>query len=101
MTQMLTEKSDVYSFGVVMLELITGAKPIENGKYIVKEVRIAMDKNDEMRERIDPTIRNGPDLIGFTRFLQLAMECVQDQGSDRPKMSEIVKSLEAILQNNV
>ncbi|KAK9287504.1 hypothetical protein L1049_015925 [Liquidambar formosana] len=37
MTQQLIEKSDVYSFGVPMLELLTGRRPIERGKYIVRE----------------------------------------------------------------
>ncbi|KAK4383027.1 putative leucine-rich repeat receptor-like protein kinase [Sesamum angolense] len=104
MTQQLTEKSDVYSFGVVMLELITSRQPIEKGKYIVREVRIAMDKNDEthygLREMMDPAIRDTPNLIGFPRFLELAMQCVEESASDRPTMSEIVKSLETILQNN-
>lgn len=103
MTQQLTEKSDVYSFGVVMLELITGRQPIEKGKYIVREVRIAMDKNDETHygliERVDPAIRNTSDLIGFPRFLDLAMQCVEEAASDRPSTSEIVKILEALLQN--
>ena len=44
MSQRLTEKSDVYSFGVVLLELITARKPIERGKYIVKEIKSATDK---------------------------------------------------------
>lgn len=103
MTQQLTEKSDVYSFGVVMLELITGRQPIEKGKYIVREVRILMDKNDEthygIMEKIDPAIKNTPDLIGFHTFLELAMQCVEEAASDRPTMSEIVKTLEAVLQN--
>ena len=47
MTQQLTKKSDVYSFGVVMLELITARKPIQQGKYIVVEVRNAMDKTKD------------------------------------------------------
>ncbi|KAK6156439.1 hypothetical protein DH2020_010687 [Rehmannia glutinosa] len=104
MTQQLTEKSDVYSFGVVMLEMITGRQPIEKGKYIVREVRIAMDKNDEthygLREKMDPVIKNTADLIGFPRFLELAMQCVEESASDRPTMSEIVKSLETMLQND-
>ncbi|KAG8390701.1 hypothetical protein BUALT_Bualt01G0110900 [Buddleja alternifolia] len=104
MTQQLTEKSDVYSFGVVMLELITARQPIEKGKYIVREVRIVMDKSDEkhygLREIMDPTIRNTPNLIGFQRFLELAMQCVEESASDRPTMSEVVKNLENILQND-
>ncbi|KAL2227850.1 probable leucine-rich repeat receptor-like protein kinase At5g49770 [Sesamum indicum] len=104
MTQQLTEKSDVYSFGVVMLELITSRQPIEKGKYIVREVRIAMDKDDEthygLREIMDPAIRDTPNLIGFPRFLELAMQCVEESASDRPTMSEIVKALETILQDD-
>ncbi|XP_051139993.1 leucine-rich repeat receptor protein kinase HPCA1-like [Andrographis paniculata] len=103
MTQQLTEKSDVYSFGVVMLELITSKKPIEKGKYIVREVRIAMDKTDEthygLKEKMDPAIKNTPNLLGFSRFLELAMQCVEESASNRPTMSEIVKSLETILQS--
>lgn len=104
MTQQLTEKSDVYSFGVVMLELITAKQPIEKGKYIVREVRMAMDKNDEehygMKEIMDPAIRNTAIRIGFGRFLELAMQCVEESAADRPTMSEIVKAIETILQND-
>ncbi|XP_073123121.1 leucine-rich repeat receptor protein kinase HPCA1-like [Henckelia pumila] len=104
MTQQLTEKSDVYSFGVVMLELITSKQPIEKGKYIVRIVRILMEKKDEtyfgLKEIIDPTIRDAPNLLGFSRFLELAMQCVEESASDRPTMSEVVKSLESILQDS-
>ncbi|KAK9289873.1 hypothetical protein L1049_008034 [Liquidambar formosana] len=104
MTQQLTEKSDVYSYGVVMLELVTAKQPIEKGKYIVREVRMAMDKNDEehygLREIMDPVIRNMTNLIGFGRFLELAMQCVEESAADRPTMSEVVKAIETILQND-
>uniref|UniRef100_A0A2N9HJQ1 non-specific serine/threonine protein kinase n=1 Tax=Fagus sylvatica TaxID=28930 RepID=A0A2N9HJQ1_FAGSY len=58
MTHRLTEKSDVYSFGVLMLELITARKPIEKGKYIVREVQEAMDKTKDLynlHEFLDPS----------------------------------------------
>ncbi|KAL6577989.1 hypothetical protein OROMI_010317 [Orobanche minor] len=104
MTQQLTEKSDVYSFGVVMLELITAKQPIKKGKYVVREVRKSIDKNDEMyyglSDMMDPTIRNAPCLVGFQRFLELAVQCVEESASDRPTMSEVVKYLETILQND-
>lgn len=103
MTQQLTEKSDVYSFGVVMLELITAKQPIEKGKYVVREARMAMDNNDEehygLREMMDPSIRNNA-LIGFRKFLELAMQCVEESAADRPTMSEVVKAIETLLQND-
>ena len=103
MTQQLTEKSDVYSFGVVMLELITAKQPIEKGKYVVREVRTMMDKNDEehygLKEIMDPTIRNMV-LIGFRKFVELAMQCVEESASERPTMSEVVKEIETFLQND-
>ncbi|KAK3032206.1 hypothetical protein RJ639_036136 [Escallonia herrerae] len=104
MTQQLTEKSDVYSFGVVMLELVSARQPIEKGKYIVREVRLAMDKNDEdqygLRGIMDPSIKSLANLTGFGRFVELAMRCVEESASDRPTMSEVVKALENILQND-
>ncbi|KAJ0087963.1 hypothetical protein Patl1_32836 [Pistacia atlantica] len=103
MTQQLTEKSDVYSFGVVMLELVSARQPIEKGKYIVREVRMMMDKSDEehygLKEIMDPTIRN-TGLTGFRRFLDLAMQCVEESAADRPTMSEVVKAIETLLQND-
>ncbi|KAL2477666.1 Leucine-rich repeat protein kinase family protein [Forsythia ovata] len=59
MTQQLTEKSDVYGFGVLLLELLTARNPIEKGKYIVREVKLAMDKTKEMynlQQILDPVI---------------------------------------------
>lgn len=105
MTQQLTEKSDVYSFGVVMLELITAKQPIEKGKYIVREVRSLMNKNKEeeyigLGDLMDPMVRNTCNIVGFGRFLDLTMQCVEESAGDRPTMSEVVKALEIILQND-
>lgn len=104
LTQQLTEKSDVYSFGVVMLELVTAKQPIEKGKYIVREVRLMMNKKEEefcgLKVMVDPVIKNVQNLFGFTKFVELAMQCVEETPSDRPTMNDVVKDLEAILQND-
>lgn len=104
MTQQLTEKSDVYSFGVVMLELITARIPIEKGKYIVREVRLAMNRKDDeyygLADLMDPSIRKAGYLVGFSRFLELSMQCVEESAGNRPTMSEVVKAIETILQND-
>ncbi|KAK9286995.1 hypothetical protein L1049_015403 [Liquidambar formosana] len=101
MTQQLTEKSDVYSFGVLMLELVTGRRPLERGKYIVREVRTAMDKTKDLynlHEILDPAIGLGTTLKGLERFVDLAMRCVEELGVDRPTMGEVVKQIENIMQ---
>ncbi|TQD84896.1 hypothetical protein C1H46_029509 [Malus baccata] len=83
---------------------VKGTMPIEKGKYIVHEVRLVMDKNDEehygLRELTDRNIRNSGTLIGFGRFLELAMQCVEESAADRPTMSELVRAIETILQND-
>ncbi|XP_061988779.1 leucine-rich repeat receptor protein kinase HPCA1-like [Rosa rugosa] len=101
MTQRLTEKSDVYGFGVLMLELLTARKPIEQGKYIVREVRMAMDKTKDLYNLhviLDSAINLGTTLKGLERFVDLAMTCVEEEGANRPTMSEVVKEIENIMQ---
>ncbi|KAL2341485.1 hypothetical protein Fmac_009425 [Flemingia macrophylla] len=101
MTQQLTEKSDVYSFGVLMLELITAKRPIERGKYIVKVVKSAIDKSKSLyglEEILDPTIEPGTALSGFEKFVDVAMQCVEESSSDRPTMNYVVKEIENLLQ---
>jgi serine/threonine protein kinase len=102
MTQQLSEKSDVYSFGVVMLELITARQPIEKGSYIVREIKSVIDQYDQeyygLKALIDPSIRDSAKLVGFRRFVQLAMECVEESAVDRPTMNDVVKELEIITE---
>ncbi|PKA54581.1 putative leucine-rich repeat receptor-like protein kinase [Apostasia shenzhenica] len=101
MTQILTEKSDVYSFGVLLLEIITGRRPIEKGRYVVREIKLAMDRTKDLyglHELLDPALGLGTSLIGLERFVDLALHCVEESGDDRPAMSEAVKELESIMQ---
>nr|XP_043622683.1 leucine-rich repeat receptor protein kinase HPCA1-like [Erigeron canadensis] len=101
MTQQLTEKSDVYSFGIVMLELITARNPIEKGKYIVRVVKESMDKEKDLynlREVLDPTIGLSTELQGLERFVDIALRCVEETGNKRPRMSEVVKEIENIME---
>ncbi|KAF6139709.1 hypothetical protein GIB67_006657 [Kingdonia uniflora] len=93
----LTDNSDVYSFGVVMLELISARQLIEKGKYIVREVRTALYKNSEhygLKKITDPGIRNSGILIGFERFVELAMQCVEESAAERTSMSDVVKEID-------
>ncbi|KAH0733365.1 hypothetical protein KY289_004553 [Solanum tuberosum] len=100
-TQQLTEKSDVYSFGVLLLELITARSPIVRGKYIVKELRQAIDKSKDMYnidEFVDPAIPSNMTPISFRKFVDLAFTCLEDAGANRPTMAEVVKEIENIME---
>lgn len=101
MTQQLTEKSDVYSFGILLLEILTARKPIDRGRYIVREVRNAMDKAKDfygLHEFLDPVLGLGTKPPGFERFVDLAMSCVEESGDRRPSMSQVAKEIETIMQ---
>ncbi|KAF7126663.1 hypothetical protein RHSIM_Rhsim11G0113100 [Rhododendron simsii] len=101
MTQQLTQKSDVYSFGIVVLELITGRKPIERGKNIVWEVKEAMENASDLSkllEILDPAMGWATSLVCLEKFLDLAMSCVGEISRSRPKMGEVVREIENIIQ---
>ncbi|CAI9108427.1 OLC1v1008011C1 [Oldenlandia corymbosa var. corymbosa] len=63
-----------------------------------------MDKTDEecygLRNIMDPVIKTIQNLAGFSRFVDLAMQCVEESAADRPTMGEVVKAIETILQND-
>ncbi|KAG8368961.1 hypothetical protein BUALT_Bualt15G0100700 [Buddleja alternifolia] len=101
MTNQLTEKSDVYSFGVLLFELLTARNPIEKGKYIVREVKIAMDTSKDMYNLqgiLDPIVASSMSSKSVEQFVDLAFRCVQESGASRPTMSEVVKEIENIME---
>eukprot|EP00253_Pinus_taeda_P015193 PITA_15193 len=106
MSQQLSHKSDVYSFGVVLLEILTSQPPlIEGGKYLVREVKTAMDTdgvNAVRRHIVDPFLKDSP--ISQTllqSFVSLSLRCVGDSAVNRPKMGDVVKELESIVESVV
>ncbi|TKW25150.1 hypothetical protein SEVIR_3G097100v4 [Setaria viridis] len=102
MTQQLTEKSDVYSFGVLMLEVVTARKPLERNRYIVREVKAAVDRSKDMyglHELVDPVLGAAPSaLAGLEQFVDLALRCVEEAGADRPSMGEVVGEIERMVK---
>lgn len=95
-TGQLRVKSDVYSFGIVLLQLIV-PRPAFYLSDDVKETLESGGISGLKEELMDPLLRDSDLLVGFERFLSLALTCVQKLGSQRPSMRGVVKELESIL----
>ncbi|MCO5578929.1 hypothetical protein L7F22_032779 [Adiantum nelumboides] len=99
LTRKLTDKSDVYSFGIVLLEIVTGMPPIYNGKNLLKEVRLAYER-DEILKMVDSRMGNHP-IECMIPLIELGILCSKNQTELRPSMAEVVVRLTDIWQSTL
>ncbi|XP_078166905.1 wall-associated receptor kinase 2-like [Carex rostrata] len=96
----LTDKSDVYSFGVVLLELLT-SKPVvdfeasEEEKNLSSRFLAAM-KEKKMDDLLDAQIKREEDEEIIYRVAELAKDCLNVKGGDRPTMKVVAEELDRI-----
>ncbi|KAH7833191.1 hypothetical protein Vadar_003919 [Vaccinium darrowii] len=98
-TGMLNEKSDIYSFGVLLLEAVTGRDPVDysrpaNEVNLVEWLKI-MVGNRRAEEVVDENLEVKPATRALKRALLVALRCVDPDSEKRPKMSQVVRMLEA------
>jgi serine/threonine protein kinase len=99
--QQLTEKSDVYSFGVVLCEVLCGRPPImHNAERVVGLARWAQESylNGKVEEMVDPSMKGEIGTRCLKKFVEIAMNCLLDNGIERPSMNDVVGRLEFALQ---
>ncbi|GFY93137.1 leucine-rich repeat protein kinase family protein [Actinidia rufa] len=104
-TSHFSESNEIGSggYGKVYRGLLPGGQlvAIKRAQQGSRQGGLEFKTEIELLSRLmDPTIRNMENLIGFGRFLELAMQCLEESAADRPTMSEVVKALETILQND-
>lgn len=100
--QQLTEKSDVYSFGVVLCEVLCAKPPItrtvtmESVNLVewVKQCR----RDGKLDEIVDPFLKGTIAIECLKKFVEIATNCLLDNGTERPSMSDVAWSLEFALQ---
>ncbi|KAJ4783780.1 Wall-associated kinase family protein [Rhynchospora pubera] len=96
----LTDKSDVYSFGVVLLELLTRKPAIdfdapEEERSLSSRFLCAMEVN-KMHDLLDNEIKCEDDMEVIMKIAELAKECLNMKGEERPTMKEVAEELDRI-----
>ncbi|TKY55665.1 receptor protein kinase [Spatholobus suberectus] len=101
-SQQLTEKSDVYSFGVVLLEVLC-ARAVIDPSLPTEQINLAewgmLCKNKGiLQDIVDPSIKGQIDQNSLRKFSETVEKCLQEDGSDRPTMGDVLWDLEYALQ---
>lgn len=100
-----TEKSDVYSFGVVLLELLTRERPTSltrfgENRILAAYFMLAM-KEGRVMSILDATVITEGSRDVLLAIADLAMQCLSENGRDRPTMKEVSIELEGIRMSHV
>ncbi|KAI7750102.1 hypothetical protein M8C21_006734 [Ambrosia artemisiifolia] len=83
------------------------SKPLGEGDqtHVTTQVKGTMEAMDtgkdlyNLREVLDPLLSlSSEQLQGLERFVDVALRCVHETGNRRPKMSEVVKEIENIME---
>ncbi|CAL0330775.1 unnamed protein product [Lupinus luteus] len=101
-SEQLTEKSDVYSFGVVLLEVLCARSAIDpllpRDQANLAEWGILCKNKGILEEIIDPSINAQINPNSLRKFSETFEKCLQEDGCDRPTMSDVLWDLEYALQ---
>jgi serine/threonine protein kinase len=100
--QRLTEKSDVYSFGVVLCEVLCGRPPLirnaDKEQLSLAEWTRQRYRRGKLDEIVDPFLKGKIAPECLEKFGEIAVNCMLDDGMERPSMNDVVWGLEFALQ---
>ncbi|XP_024391724.1 probable LRR receptor-like serine/threonine-protein kinase At5g48740 isoform X1 [Physcomitrium patens] len=103
-TSQLTDKSDVFSFGVVLMEILCGREPLSSDcapeEYnLVAWVRPALINSIPKGDTsvVDKALGNQFILQSLTVVANVAFQCTEKEGANRPTMTEVVRELKRAL----
>ncbi|KAM7486267.1 hypothetical protein LguiA_002276 [Lonicera macranthoides] len=101
LTHRLTKKSDVYAFGVVLFEVLSGKPALDfslplDQRSLAKQAQQCIQESTAHR-LIDPNLKWEISLNSLETFVEIAGRCLQNDSKKRPRMVEVVASLELAL----
>ncbi|XP_004234657.3 probable receptor-like protein kinase At5g24010 [Solanum lycopersicum] len=93
----LTQKSDVYSFGVVLLEVLCARPAVDNllprNQMNLAEWGLSWLKENQIEKIIDPFLVGKINPNSLRKFGETAEKCLQENGTDRPNMMDVLWDL--------
>ncbi|XP_076921483.1 putative receptor-like protein kinase At2g23200 [Bidens hawaiensis] len=103
-TGILTKESDVYSFGIVLFEVLCGrlAMVVEDDEstflsHLVKTHK----KKGTLHEIIMPYLLQENNQYTLETFINIALQCLDEDRKQRPTMSSVVEGLETVLKHQL
>lgn len=97
----LTARSDIYSFGVVLLEMLSGRRAVDKNRprgeqKLVEWAKPYLSSKRKIFRVLDARIEGQYSLEGALKAADLALKCLSTDAKLRPKMDEVVATLEQL-----
>ncbi|XP_010246459.1 PREDICTED: probable LRR receptor-like serine/threonine-protein kinase At5g45780 isoform X2 [Nelumbo nucifera] len=101
-----SEKTDVFGFGILLLELLTGQKALDAGNGQIQKGMIldwvrTLHEEKRLEVLVDRDLNGCFDAAELEKAVEVALQCTQSHPNLRPKMSEVLKTLEAVIRPSV
>ncbi|KAJ3692129.1 hypothetical protein LUZ60_012479 [Juncus effusus] len=98
-----SEKTDVYGFGILLLELVMGPKVLSSGNAHVQKGMLLdwvreLHEGKKLETLVDRDLSNSYDPGELECAIQVVLLCTQSNPNFRPKMSDVVKTLESVIR---
>lgn len=102
-TGRLTAKSDIWSYGVFLYELITGRPPIDRHRpkseqKLLEWIRPFLSDTKKFQKIVDPRLGDEYLIKSAAKLASIANKCLLRQPKNRPKMSQVVKMVQEIME---
>ncbi|KAJ7968733.1 GPCR kinase [Quillaja saponaria] len=100
-----SEKTDVFGFGILLLELITGQKALDAGNGQIQKGMIldwvrTFYEEKRLEVLVDRDLKGCFDRVELEKTVEVALQCTHSHPNVRPKMSEILKLLEGLVEQS-
>ncbi|KAK1569192.1 hypothetical protein Q3G72_033670 [Acer saccharum] len=98
----ITAKADVYSYRMMLFEFVSGRRNCEQSEdgevnFFPTWAVNRIAEGGDLLSLLDNKLESNADVEELSRICKVACWCIQDDESDRPSMSQVVRILEGVV----